>query len=127
LQYEELFDVNPPMQEVINKELHTYLFEILKLLHKEKLAFINTIDSLIVIMTNIIVMKECLNCNQKNIENRKLTCSKCKERLPTLAEIQNEKAVKNSIIDQQSKPLIFKSYSIGDKLSSVSVFRISFT
>ncbi len=57
------------MQEVIDKELHTYLSEILKLLHKEKLASINTIDSLIATMTNIITMKECLNCNQKNIEN----------------------------------------------------------
>ncbi len=47
--------------------------------------------------------------------------------MPTLAEIQNEKAVKNSIIDQQSKLLIFKPYSIGDESSSISVFRISFT
>jgi len=47
--------------------------------------------------------------------------------LPTLAEIQNEKAVENSIIDQQSKPLIFKPYSIGDESSSVSILRISFT
>ena len=87
------------MQEVIDKELHTYLSEIFKLLHEEKLASINTINSLIAIMTNITTMKECLNCNQKNIENRKQTCPKCKERLLILAEIQNEKAVKNSIID----------------------------
>src|SRR6266540_2077790 len=117
LQYEELFDVNPPMQEVIDKELHTYLSEIFKLLHEEKLASINTINSLIAIMTNITTMKECLNCNQKNIKNRKQTCLKCKERLPTLAKIQNEKAVKNNIIDQQSKSLIFKPYSISDKSS----------
>ena len=52
---------------------------------------------------------------------------KCKERLPTLAKIQNEKAVENSIIDQQSKLLIFKPYNIGDELSSVFVLRISFT
>ena len=78
-------------------------------------------------MTNITTMKECLNCNQKNIKNRKQTCLKCKERLPTLAKIQNEKAVENSIIDQQSKLLIFKPYSIGDESSSISVPRISFT
>jgi len=65
LQYKELFDVNLPMQEVIDKELHTYLFEILKLLHEEKLASINTIDSFIAIITNITAIKECLNCNQK--------------------------------------------------------------
>jgi len=87
LQYEELFDVNSLIQEVIDKELHTYLFEILKLLHKEKLASINTIDSFIVTTTNIITMKEYLNCNQKNIKNRKQTCPKCKERLPILAKI----------------------------------------
>ena len=47
--------------------------------------------------------------------------------MPTLAKIQNEKAVENSIIDQQSKLLIFKPYSIGDESSSISVPRISFT
>ena len=47
--------------------------------------------------------------------------------MPTLVKIQNEKAVENSLIDQQSKPLIFKPYSISDELSNVSVSRISFT
>lgn len=127
LQYEELFDVDPQMQEVIDKELHIYLSEILKLLCEEKLASVNTIDSLIATSTNITAMKECPNCNQKNIENRKQICPKCKGRLPTLAEIQNEKTVENSVIDQQSKPLIFKSYSINNESSSVSVPRISLT
>lgn len=127
LQYEELFDVNPQMQKVIDKELHTYLSEILKLLHEEKLASINTIDSLVATATNITAMKECLNCNQRNIENRKQTCPKCKERLPTLAEIQNEKTFENSMIDQQSKPLFFKPYSISDESSGISVPRISLT
>ena len=129
LQYEELFDVNAQMQDVIDKELHIYLSEILELLLEEKLASVNTIDSLVAAATatNITAMKECFNCNQKNIENRKQICSNCKERLPTLAEIQNEQTVENSVIYQQRKPLIFKTYSIDDESSSVSAPRISHT
>ncbi|RHZ86518.1 hypothetical protein Glove_50g130 [Diversispora epigaea] len=127
LQCEELFDINPQMQEVIDMELHAYLSEIFKLLHEEKLAPVNTIDSLMVTAANITAMKECPNCNQKNIKNRKQICPRCKERLPTLAKIQNEKSIENNVIDQQSKPLIFKPYSINDESSSVSVPRISFT
>ncbi|RHZ81220.1 hypothetical protein Glove_122g71 [Diversispora epigaea] len=115
------------MQEVIDMELHAYLSEILKLLHEEKLAPVNTIDSLMATAANITAMKECPNCNQKNIKNRKQICPRCKERLPTLAKIQNEKSIENNVIDQQSKPLIFKPYSINDELSSVSVPRISLT
>ncbi len=59
------------MQDVIDKELHTYFSKILNLLHKEKLAFINIIDSFIATATNITTMKKSSNYNQKNIKNQK--------------------------------------------------------
>ena len=63
LQYEELFNISPQMQEIINNELYTYLSDILNLLSEEKLISTNTIDSLIATTTtNITCMKECPNC-----------------------------------------------------------------
>ncbi|CAG8695612.1 4558_t:CDS:1, partial [Scutellospora calospora] len=47
LQYENLFDIIFEMQEVIDKELHLYLFEILGLFCEEKLIITNIINSLI--------------------------------------------------------------------------------
>ena len=79
LQYEELFDISPQMQEVFNNKLYTYLSDILNLLSEEKLISTNTIDSLIATtITNITCMKECPNCHQQNIENRKQICPVCK-------------------------------------------------
>ncbi len=79
LQLEELFDVNSQMQEAINKELYNYLTNILNLLFEEKLSSTNAIDSLIASTgTNITNMKECPNCHQQNIENRKKKCPICK-------------------------------------------------
>jgi len=117
LQYEELFDISPPMQEVIDKELYIYLTEILDLLSEEKSSSTNVIDSLITsTATNINSMKECPSCNQQNIENRKQVCPTCGMRLPTLGEIQKGKAVESEISTTDrlilTKPLIFKPYSI---------------
>ena len=67
------------MQEAINKELYNYLANILNLLSEEKLSSTNAIDSLITSTgTNITNMKECPNCHQQNIENRKKKCPICK-------------------------------------------------
>ena len=58
------------MQEVIDKELYSYLTNILNLLSKEKSSSTNTIDSLIAsTKINITDMKECPSCHQQNIEN----------------------------------------------------------
>ncbi|RIB02544.1 hypothetical protein C2G38_2049983 [Gigaspora rosea] len=45
-QYEELFDISAQMQEVLNRELHTYLANILNLLSNEKSSSTNIINSL---------------------------------------------------------------------------------
>ncbi|RHZ86479.1 hypothetical protein Glove_50g125 [Diversispora epigaea] len=131
LQYEELFDVSPQMQEVIDIELHKYLADVLNFLSKEKSSSTtNTIDSLIAsTVTNIANMKMCLSCDQQNIENRKKTCPKCGARLPTLAEIQKEKVteVENNINDQLTNFFIFKPYSTNDEPSNTHVHRISLT
>ena len=71
LQYEELFDVSPQMQEVIDEELDIYLSQIFNLLSEENLSSTNTIVSLVVsIATDITYMNECPSCNQKQIAYR---------------------------------------------------------
>jgi len=130
IQYEELFDVNPQMQEVIDKELYNYLTDILNLLSKEKLSSPNTIDSLVASTgINITDMKECPNCHQQNIENRKKICPKCKTRLPTLSEIHEEKAAAAEVKNNTSadEPLIFKPHNFNDELNVTCIPRISLT
>ena len=92
LRYEELYDISSEMQDAIDEELYTYVFEILTLLSDEKLSATNTIDSIIAdAATNINSMKKCPNCNQQNIENRKQVCPTCRMRLPTLTEMQRQR------------------------------------
>ncbi|KAF0365666.1 hypothetical protein F8M41_013807 [Gigaspora margarita] len=82
-QYKELFNISSQMQEIVNKELHTYLAEILNLLSKEKSSSTNIIDSSIAsTITNTTNMKMCFGCGQQNIENRKRICPECKMPLP---------------------------------------------
>ena len=64
LQYEEIFDVNPPMQEAIDEELNIYLSQILNSLYEENLSS----------TTDITHTKKCPSCNQKQIANRKQVC-----------------------------------------------------
>lgn len=133
-QYEELFDIDPQMQEVLDKELHIYLTDILDLLSNEKSASTNIIDSLITsTVTNVANMKACLSCKQQNIENRKKTCPMCGARLPTMAEIRKERETEiENHIDNQSTNLsiFFKPYSpynANDESSDTHVPRISLT
>ncbi|KAF0441058.1 hypothetical protein F8M41_004012 [Gigaspora margarita] len=73
--YEKLFDISSQMQEIVNKELHAYLAEILNLLSEERSSSTNIIDSSIAsTMINTTNMKLCLGCGQQNIENRKRIC-----------------------------------------------------
>jgi ribosomal protein L37AE/L43A len=92
------------MQEALNKELYTYLSEILNLLSEEKSSSINTIDSLVTSAgINVTSMKQCPNCHQQNIENQKQTCPKCRTCLLKLAEVQKGKIVE---IENKSGVLI---------------------
>ena len=76
------------MQDVIDKELHSYLSEILDTLNEEKLSTINKVDSLI---TNAGSNDRCNKqgpiCKEQNIENRKQVCPNCQAHLPTLLEL----------------------------------------
>src|SRR6185312_7278821 len=66
-QYESLFDITSEMQEVIDKELHNYLSEILNSLNEEKLSTVNTIDSLIAnTRSNNRCNKQCPNCKKQD-------------------------------------------------------------
>ncbi|RIB30042.1 hypothetical protein C2G38_2027186 [Gigaspora rosea] len=128
LPYEELFNVSPQMQKVVDDELYSYLTDILNLLSEEKLSSTNAIDSLIAsIGTNITHMKMCLSCNRRNIQNRKKTCPECGMKLPTLAEIQQEKVIEDNITNKITQPLIFKPYSTSNEPNITNIPRISFT
>ncbi|CAG8677034.1 8968_t:CDS:2, partial [Scutellospora calospora] len=129
-QFDEIFSVDTQMQEVIDEELHSYLSGILELLSEGKLSSTNAIDSFVAsTSTNTAKMKTCLSCNMQNIENRKKICLNCKTQLPTLAEIQKEKVIEiaNSLTDQLSSPLIFRSYKTNEEQSVTSVPKISLT
>ncbi|RIB14877.1 hypothetical protein C2G38_2193870 [Gigaspora rosea] len=83
------------IQEVINKELHSYLAEVLQLLVKEKLLSTNPIDTLVATAsTNIAKMKTCLE---------------------KVTEIANDLTI------QLTNPLIFKPFKINKKQSAMSV------
>ncbi|RHZ71739.1 hypothetical protein Glove_255g21 [Diversispora epigaea] len=134
LQYEEIFDISSQMQDTLDKELYNFLFEIVYLLSEEKLSITNIIDSLIAsTKINITNMKQCPNCHQKNIENQKQICPKCKMQLPTLTKIQKEKVI--NIEDESinhltisTMPLTFKSCNFNNnELIAMPTSRISFT
>ena len=71
------------MQEEIDKELYTYLSEILDLLCEEKNNSTNVIDTLIENnASNDGFSKHCHKCNEQNIQNRKKNCPCCKSKIP---------------------------------------------
>ncbi|RIB22656.1 hypothetical protein C2G38_2173435 [Gigaspora rosea] len=116
------------MQKVIDKELCSYLAEVLQLLIKEKLLSINSIDSLVASTpTNTTKIKLCPGCNMQNIKNQKRICLNCKAQLPTLPEIQKEKIIEiiNNLTVQLANSLIFKLYKINEEQSTMSVSKIS--
>ncbi|CAG8571090.1 5002_t:CDS:2, partial [Scutellospora calospora] len=126
LQYESLFEITSEMQEVLDKELHDYLSEILNLLLEEKLSKINNIDVLAnSIGSNDHCKKRCFECSEKNIDNRKQVCSKCSARLLKLTKLQQEQSSELEK-DVKDYPIIFKPYSI-EESSLFTILRISIT
>ncbi|KAF0527782.1 hypothetical protein F8M41_013422 [Gigaspora margarita] len=104
-QYEELFDINSQMQEIVNKELHTYLAKILNLLSEERSSSTNIINfSIASTMTKTTNMKMCL-------------------------EIQKKKKVEaeNSTVNQLNNPFIFKPYNINEEQINLFTPNISLT
>ncbi|RIB22101.1 hypothetical protein C2G38_2296948 [Gigaspora rosea] len=117
-QYEELFDISFRMQEIVDKELHAYLAEILNLLSAERSSSTNIIDSFVAsTTTNTTNMKMCLGCGRQNIENRKRICPECK----TIVEAES------STVDQLNDPFIFKPYNINEEQINTCASKISFT
>jgi hypothetical protein len=126
-QYEELFELSPEMQEEIDKELYTYLSEILGLLYKEKLNSTNVIDILIENNeSNNRFSKYCPNCNEQNIQNRKQNCPSCNAKLPTLGELQKQNIIEeDNTPDNYEKSFIFKSHNYESESRASSTSRIS--
>ena len=127
LQYENLCSITSEMQEVIDKELYTYLSEIIDLLREEKSSSINNIDSLIDNTgSSERCSKKCPNCNELDIDNRKQVCPKCRTRLPTLAESQKQYASELKE-GTQDRLTIYKPYNVDKETKPSSSSRISIT
>ena len=89
LQIEELFDLTPEMQTLIDQQLCDYLSVILAEACTEKNKDINVIDNLITDQNmKIGKQKWCRECGKDNIENSKRKYPQCNMKLPTLAETQ---------------------------------------
>jgi len=128
-QYKELFELSPEMQEEIDKELYTYLSEILGLLCKEKSNSTNVIDVLVENNeSNNRFSKYCPNCNEQNIQNRKQNCPSCNAKLPTLGELQKQNIIEeDNTPDNYEKSFIFKSHNFESESRASSTSRISIT
>jgi len=127
LQDKNFFEITLEMQEVIDQELYTYLTEILELLCEEKLSATNEIDSLVASTSSSSRCdKQCPNCGERNIENRKQICPKCKARLPALSELpkQDISEVEKGVKEQS---IIFKPHFVEKETKTSAVPRISVT
>src|SRR6185312_686569 len=129
LQYENLFSITSEMQEVIDKELYTYLSEIIELLCEEKLSSVNNINSFIDNTgSSERCSKKCPSCNELDIDNRKQVCPKCRTRLPTLAELQKQHANASALAEGTPDRLtIYKPYNVNKKTEPSRSSRISIT
>ena len=115
------------MQDVIDKELHSYLSEILDTLNEEKLSTINKVDSLITNTgSNDRCNKQCPSCKEQNIDNRKQVCPNCRARLPILAELPKIR-VSESEKTKSGQLTIYKPYSVDEENKHSASSRISVT
>jgi hypothetical protein len=93
-EYEELFSLTPGMKNEIHTELTNYLTIILDELCVEKNQETNAIDESIRYQSQIGSVKKCSVCQLSNIDNKKRVCPTCRNKLPTIAEMNqlNESA-----------------------------------
>lgn len=129
VQYKELFNPSPQMQQEFDNEIYHYLNEIINQLKAEKTQLSNKIDDLIEKTTNSGFDKYCSSCNEKNIENRKQICPKCHAHLSTLIELRKGIAVEKecSPSDQSQKLPSFRSHYIDTQPTTTSTPQISLT
>jgi hypothetical protein len=124
---QELFDITPEMQKLLDQQLHDYLSIILAEACTEKNKNINIIDNLAAQHnTTIGRQKKCNKCGKTEIENSRRKCPNCNEKLVNVAETQQEENYQ-SIIKTNTKPLHFKFYQSSTNISDNPINPISIT
>ena len=126
---EELFNITPEMQKILDEQLHNYLSFILHEACTEKREAINPIDDLITkYNSNVGKLKWCSECGKKEIENLKRKCPQCNAQLPTLAEFQSKaQEINQETFEENTKPLNIKFYQNEKETSDVNRNPISIT
>jgi hypothetical protein len=89
-QFEELFSLTPGMRDEIDKELINYITTILEELRVEKTQETNAIDESARHQSQTGAVKKCSACQLTNIDNKKRVCPSCRNKLPTMAEINQQ-------------------------------------
>lgn len=110
-QYEELFYLTSDMKNEIHKELTSYLSIILEELCIEKNQEENMIDELVHNQSQTGYKKKCSVCQTSNIDNKKRVCPTCRNKLPTIAEINQQSNESLKIINTTEKPLIIHPHT----------------
>ncbi|CAG8804761.1 19271_t:CDS:2, partial [Cetraspora pellucida] len=109
-QCKELFSLTSGMRNEIYKELTNYLTTILEELYVEKNQETNEIDELALLQSQMGCIKKCLVCKVFNIDNKKQICPMCHNKLPTIAEINQQLNEPSNIINTTEKSLDIRSY-----------------
>src|SRR6266542_3749549 len=104
--YKKLFYLNSGIENEIHKELTNYLSIILEELYIEKNQEKNMIDELVHNQSQTEYKKKCSVCQTSNIDNKKQVCLTCHNKLPTLAEINQQSNEPLKIINNTEKLLI---------------------
>jgi len=128
LQVEELFDVTPDMQRLLDQQLHNHLSIILNEACMEKNDDTNAIDDLATKHTTIMNrQKRCTNCGKVEIENSRRKCPDCNEKLANLSETQQRTQETINQSTNTTRPLNFKFYQNKTNISDDSTKPISIT
>jgi len=128
LQIQELFDLTPEMQILIDRQLHYYLSIIITEACTEKSQNVNAIDNLVANQnTKIGNQKWCQGCGKGEIENLRRKCPQCKMKLPTVVKIQE--VINQTISEKEDmiKPLIIRPYQFKTNISENLINPISIT
>jgi glutaredoxin len=115
LQMEELFDITPAMQSLIDQELNDYLTIILAEASTEKNSDKNIIDELASKHNTMMGrQKRCDNCGKNELENVRRTCPHCNKKLKTLTEIQQDVQEDTLVMSGEkiNKSLTFKFHEV---------------
>ncbi|CAG8482275.1 2443_t:CDS:2 [Dentiscutata heterogama] len=99
------------MENEIHEELTNYLSIILEELCVEKNQETNVIDNLIRNQSQAGCIKKCSVCNTSNIDNKKRVCPTCRNRLPTITEINQQLDESANIVNTNEKSLVINSYT----------------